>query len=62
MSHTELLKAKVVKSHDCAKFSRICAKFLKFERKTGKTGNIFMFWTHFDKVYSIFCTYLCAKF
>ena len=24
---SELLKVKVVRSHDCAKFSRICAKF-----------------------------------
>ena len=45
---TELLKAEVVKSHDCAKFSRICAKFLLLRAKPGKTGTIFMILTQSD--------------
>ena len=46
----ELLKSEVVKSHNCTKFSRICAKFRYLSAKLVKTGNIFMFLTQSDKV------------
>ena len=38
---SELLKAEVEKSHNCAKFSRIPAKILNFESKTGKNKGYF---------------------
>ena len=65
---TELLKAEVVKSHDCAKFSRIGAKFsricVKFRHLSAKLVQqaLFMFLTQSDKekknyvFYSLFCT------
>ena len=37
-SDPELLKAEVVKSHDCSKCSKNLRKILTFERKTFKTG------------------------
>ena len=45
-----LLKAEVVKLHDCAKFSRICAKFRLLRAKLVKQALFFMILTQSDKV------------
>ena len=45
----ELLNAEAVRSHDCAIFLRICAKFVLFNAKQGKQA-LFNDLAQFDKI------------
>ena len=45
----ELLNAEAVRSHDCAIFLRICAKFVLFNAKQGKQA-LFNELAQFDKI------------
>ena len=65
----ELLKAEVVKSHNCTKLSRICAKFRLLRAKLVKQALFFYdfdaIWLSFNNLtcfYSILSKFLCAKF
>ena len=56
-SKTELLKAEDVKSHHCAKFSRICAKFRLLRAKLVKRALFLWFWRNLTIYNNLTCFY-----